>query len=88
MDLQGIIINKKFIMKEVAMLKGNRSHTLHFYEFPWKFFKIRQILRFLVECLSSLRWEDGMISHNEAKRLTTTAVFEHDAIMYVKGREK
>jgi len=29
-----------------------------------------------------------MIPYNEAKRLITTAVFEDDAIVYVKGREK
>ncbi|KYN30378.1 hypothetical protein ALC56_15305 [Trachymyrmex septentrionalis] len=36
------------------------------------------VLRFLVECFP----------YNEAKRLITTAVFEDDAIVYVKGREK
>jgi len=29
-----------------------------------------------------------MVSYNEAKRLITMAVFEDDAIVYVKGREK
>ena len=42
------------------------------------FDNIRQVLRFLVECFP----------YNEAKRLITTAVFEDDAIVYVKGREK
>ena len=35
-----------------------------------------------------LRWEDGIVPYNEAKRLVTTAVFEHDVIVYVKGHEK
>ena len=29
-----------------------------------------------------------MVPYNEAKRLITAAVFEDDAIVYVKGREK
>jgi len=29
-----------------------------------------------------------MVSYNEAKRLITIAVFEHDVIVYVKGYEK
>ncbi|XP_011060258.1 PREDICTED: uncharacterized protein LOC105149506 [Acromyrmex echinatior] len=35
-----------------------------------------------------LRWEDEMVPYNEAKRLITAAVFEDDAIVYVKGCEK
>ena len=53
------------------------------------FDKIRQVLRFLVECLShGLQWEDGMVPYNEAKCLITRAVFKHDVIVYVKGHEK
>jgi len=32
--------------------------------------------------------EDEMIPYNDAKHLITTAVFEHDVIVYVKGHEK
>ncbi|KYN15777.1 hypothetical protein ALC57_11983, partial [Trachymyrmex cornetzi] len=35
-----------------------------------------------------LGWEDGMVPYSEAKRLITAAVFEDDAIVYVKGRKK
>jgi len=53
MDLQGFIVNKKFV-KEVAVLKQG-THTIHFYESRVMeiFDKIRQVLRFLIECLSS-----------------------------------
>ncbi|KYM83816.1 hypothetical protein ALC53_05753 [Atta colombica] len=48
--------------------------------------------RFCASWLSAyhhgLRWEDGMVPYNEAERLITTAVFEHDVIGYVKGYEK
>jgi len=52
------------------------------------FDKIRQVLRFLVECLSLWIAVGGMVPYNEAKRLITTAVFEHDVIVYVKRHEK
>ncbi|KYM77006.1 hypothetical protein ALC53_12542 [Atta colombica] len=35
-----------------------------------------------------LRWEDGMVPYNEAKRLIMTAVFKHDVIVYVKRHKK
>ncbi|KYQ58434.1 hypothetical protein ALC60_02574 [Trachymyrmex zeteki] len=35
-----------------------------------------------------LRWEDEMIPYSEAERLITMAIFEDDAVIYVKGREK
>jgi len=53
------------------------------------FDKIRQTLRFLVECLSLWIAMGGRDSPVQgAKRLITTAVFEHDVIVYVKGHEK
>jgi len=44
------------------------------------FDKIWQILRFLISYHYGLRWEDGMVPYNEAKRLITATVFE-DAIV-------
>ena len=56
------------------------------------FDKIRQVLCFLVECLSPWIAMGGMVPYNEVpimrKRLFTAAVFEHDVIVYVKGHEK
>jgi len=52
-DLQGFVIDKRFIVKEVAVRRGTIlihyifSHIMAFSD------KIRQILRFLVEYLSS-----------------------------------
>ncbi|KYN36167.1 hypothetical protein ALC56_09480 [Trachymyrmex septentrionalis] len=89
-DLQGFIVNKKFIVKEVAVLKQGTvlTHYIFTSPVPWKF--LTRSDRSCASWLSvyhGLRWEDGMI-YNEAKRLITTAVFEDDAIVYVKGREK
>jgi len=62
-DLQGFIVGKKFIMKEVAMLRKGvilshfcMPHVMDILD------KIRKILHFLVERLSSWitmgRWDD------------------------------
>ncbi|KYM83279.1 hypothetical protein ALC53_06242 [Atta colombica] len=84
-DLQGFIVNKKFIVKEVAVLKQGTVLTHYIFTSPVEIFnKIRQILRFLVECHHALRWEDGKVPYNETKGLITPTIFEHDAIVYVK----
>jgi len=51
---QEFIVNKKFIVKDVAVLKKSIVHTLHFYESHAIeiFDKIGQVLRFLIECVS------------------------------------
>ena len=92
MDLQGFFVNNKFIVKEIAVLKQGTVLTHYIFRSPvsWKF-----LTRFDRSCASwlsayhhGLRWEDGMVPYNEAKRLITIAVFEHDVIVYVKGHEK
>ena len=51
-DLQGFIINKKFIVKEVAVLKQEIVLMHYIFTSPVEIFdKIRQVLRFLVDCL-------------------------------------
>ena len=91
-DLQGFIVNKKFIVKEVAVLKQGTvlTHYIFTSPVPWKFLtrSDRSCASWLSAYHHGLRWEDGMIPYNEAKRLITVAVFEDDAIVYVKGREK
>ncbi|KYN29289.1 hypothetical protein ALC57_01278 [Trachymyrmex cornetzi] len=91
-DLQGFIVNKKFIVKEVAVLKQGTvlTHYIFTSPVPWKFLtrSDRSCASWLSAYHHGLRWEDGMIPYSEAKRLITAAVFEDDAIVYVKGREK
>ena len=89
-DLQGFIVNKKFIVKEIAVLKQGAVLTHYIFTSPvsWKFLtrSDRSCAFWLSAYHHGLRWEDGM--YNEAKRLITTAVFEHDVIVYVKEHEK
>ena len=69
----------------MAVLKQETVLIFYIFTNPvlWKFLT-RSDKCFLVECLSWI----AMIPYNEAKRLITAAVFEHDAIVYVKGHEK
>ncbi|KYN19888.1 hypothetical protein ALC57_07772 [Trachymyrmex cornetzi] len=91
-DLQGFIVNKKFIVKEVAVLKQGTvlTHYIFTSPVPWKFLtrSDRSCASWLIAYHHGLRWEDGRIPYSEAKRLITAAVFEDDAIVYVKGLEK
>jgi len=69
-DLQGFIVEEKFIVKEVAVLKRGTVLIHYIFMSPVEIFdKIQQILSFLVECLSLwIRWEDGMVPYSKAKR--------------------
>ncbi|KYN17529.1 hypothetical protein ALC57_10178 [Trachymyrmex cornetzi] len=91
-DLQGFIVNKKFIVKEVAVLKQGAvlTHYIFTSSVPWKFLtrSDRSCASWLSAYHHGLQWEDGMIPYSEAKRLITAAVFEDYAIVYVKRREK
>ncbi|KYN21798.1 hypothetical protein ALC57_05824 [Trachymyrmex cornetzi] len=67
-DLQGFIINKKFIVKEVAVLRGGTilTHYIFSHPMPWHF-----LTRFDKSCASwlstyhhGLRWDDGMVPYS------------------------
>ncbi|KYN36143.1 hypothetical protein ALC56_09518 [Trachymyrmex septentrionalis] len=91
-DLQGFIVNKKFIMKEVTVLKQGTvlTHYIFTSPMPRKFLTRfdRSCAFWLSAYYYGLRWEDGMVPYSDAKHLITVAVFEDDAIVYVKGRKK
>ncbi|EGI58644.1 hypothetical protein G5I_13225 [Acromyrmex echinatior] len=85
-DLQGFIVNKKFIVKEVAMLKQGivLTHYIFTSSVLWKFLTRfdRSCAFWLIAYHHGMQWEDGMVPYNEAKRLITAAVFEDDAIVH------
>jgi len=89
-DLQRFIVNKKFIAKKVAVLKQACSHALRFYESCAMeiFDKIRQVLRFLVECLSPRIAMDGMVPHNEAKCLIMIAVIDACTLRDMRNKHR
>jgi len=79
MNLQ-VFVNKKFIVKEVAVLKQETVLMHHIFTCPvsWKF--LTRSDRWLIAYHHGLQWEDGIL-YNEAKRLITTTIFEDDAIV-------
>ena len=82
----------KNLLKEVAVLKQGTVLTHYIFTSPVSRKFLTRSDRSCASWLSAyhheLRWEDGMVPYNEAKRLIMTAVFEHDVIVYVKGHEK
>jgi len=94
-DLQGFIVGKKFIVKEVAVLKqGNvLTHYIFTNSVPWSALtkSERSCVSWLTAYHHGLRWEDGIVQYWKAKHLITTAVYDEnndEAIVYVKGHEK
>ncbi|KYN14911.1 hypothetical protein ALC57_12874 [Trachymyrmex cornetzi] len=97
-DLQGFIVGKKFIVKEVAVLRKGAilSHYIFTCPMPWSF--LTKSEKYCASWLSAyhhgLQWEDGMIPYIMVKRLITMAVIgveendDNKALVYVKGREK
>ena len=76
-DLQGFIVSNKFIVKEVAVLRGNvLAHYIFQNPMPWHLltrFEQRQAL-WLMTNHHELEWKDGTVVYNMAKHLITTAV--------------
>ncbi|KYQ51411.1 hypothetical protein ALC60_09490, partial [Trachymyrmex zeteki] len=79
-DLQGFVVGKKFIVKEVAVLRRGAilTHYIFSCPMPWNF-----LTRSYKSCASrltayhhGLRWDDGIIP------------YEDEAFVYVKGLEK
>jgi len=69
-DLQGFIVNKKFIVKEVTeVLKQGTILTHYIFIRVMEIFdKIRQVLHFLVECLSpwiAMGRQDSFVQRGE-----------------------
>ncbi|KYN10283.1 hypothetical protein ALC57_17580, partial [Trachymyrmex cornetzi] len=97
-DLQGFIVEKKFIVKEVAVLRKGAilSHYIFTCPMSWSF--LIKSEKYCVSGLSAyhhgLQWEDGTIPYSMVKRLITMAVIgveecdDNKALVYVKGREK
>ncbi|KYN13991.1 hypothetical protein ALC57_13821 [Trachymyrmex cornetzi] len=97
-DLQGFIVGKKFIVKEVAVLRKGAIHSHYIFTcpMPWSF--LTKSEKYCASWLSAyhhgLQWEDGTIPYSMVKRLITMAVIgaeecdDNKALIYVIGREK
>ncbi|KYQ58525.1 hypothetical protein ALC60_02475, partial [Trachymyrmex zeteki] len=95
-DLQGFIVGKKYIVKEVAVLRKGAilSHYIFTCPMSWNF--LTKSEKYCASWLSAyhhgLQWEDGMIPYNIVKRLITIIGAEENddnkSLVYVKGSEK
>jgi len=70
-DLQEFIVGKKFVVKEVTVLRKGAilSHYIFMCPVPWNF--LTKSEKYCTSWLSAyhhgLQWEGGMISYNMAK---------------------
>ncbi|KYN50187.1 hypothetical protein ALC62_03755 [Cyphomyrmex costatus] len=92
-DLQGFVVDKKFIVKEVAVLRRGTviTHYILSCPMPWNLLtrSDKSCASWLSAYHHGLRWEDGMVPYSMAKHLIIEAVTEDDeALLYVKGLEK
>lgn len=97
-DLQGFLVEKRFVAKEVAVLRRGTvlSHYIFESPLPWKCLtrSDRSCASWLIVYHHGLKWEDGAIPYSKAKHLIATAVFgaarenEEKDNVYVKGPEK
>lgn len=98
-DLQGFIIGRNFVVKEVAILRNGfvLSHYFFASPVPWRALTKSERCQasWLIGHHHGLQWEDGNVPYSFARRLITRAVMgateEEDGaspIVYVKGHEK
>ncbi|KYM93683.1 hypothetical protein ALC62_15716 [Cyphomyrmex costatus] len=92
-DLQGFVVDKKFIVKEVAVLRRGTVITHYIFSCPMPWNLLTKSDKSCASWLSAyhhgLQWEDGMVPYTMAKRLIIETVTEDDeALVYVKGLEK
>ena len=97
-DLQGFIVEMKFVVKEVAVLRNGTilAHYIFTYPMPWNLLtkSDKSCASWLIANHHGLRWEDGNVSYSMAKRLITSAMLgieeddEMSTLVYVKGCQK
>ncbi|KYN17405.1 hypothetical protein ALC57_10306, partial [Trachymyrmex cornetzi] len=87
------LVDKRFVVKEVAVLKNGSELTYYIFTcpMPWRFLtKTDQShASWVMTHHHGLRWYDGMVPYRIAQRLISETVGrESGAIVYVKGFEK
>ena len=93
--VKGFVVGKRFVVKEVAVLKngGEITHYIFTCPMPWRFLtkKDQSHASWLMAHHHGLRWNDGVVPYRMAQRLIAEAVSgenDDDALIYVKGLEK
>ncbi|KYQ48640.1 hypothetical protein ALC60_12308 [Trachymyrmex zeteki] len=92
-DIHGFVVDKRFVVKEIAVLKNGNTLTHYIFTgpMPWRFLtkSDQSHASWLISHHHGLRWNDGVVPYRMAQRLISEAVLgESEAIVYVKGSEK
>ncbi|KYQ58451.1 hypothetical protein ALC60_02559 [Trachymyrmex zeteki] len=92
-DLQGFVVGKKFIVKEVTALRRGTILIHYIFSCPMSWNFLRRSNKSYASWLNAyhhgLRWDDGIVPYSTAKHMIKEAVIEEDeALVYVKGLEK
>ncbi|KYN22481.1 hypothetical protein ALC57_05117 [Trachymyrmex cornetzi] len=87
------IIEKQFVVKEVAILKNGNILTHYIFKspMPWRFLTTsdKRCATWLMINHHGLQWNDGMVPYCMARQLISEAVKGNSsAIVFVKGLEK
>lgn len=96
-DLQGFVVNEKFVAKEVAVLRNGAELTHHIFRPPMSWDLLTRAEKSRACWLTSnhhqLKWNDGHVNYGSMKRLIRDAVCRESSPdsairIYVKGHEK
>ncbi|KMQ87766.1 hypothetical protein RF55_12865 [Lasius niger] len=90
-DLQGFIVNDKFTMKEIAVLRNGKELTHHIFRalMSWDLLTKSEKSRacWLTSKHHQLNWTDGDVDYKLMRTLVRNAVCA-ESLVYVKGYEK
>ena len=87
-DIQGFMVNKEFIAKEVAVLHGKEEKYAHYVFMPPKNkYPEADNQWFLENCFHGLNWNCGYIPYKNLKCVLEQATHKYMEI-YVKGHDK
>ena len=95
-DLQGFIVDERFVAKEIAVLRKGTKLT-HIFRAPMSWDLLTKTEKSRARWLTSnhhgLKWKDGHVGYESMKKLARDAVLRESSSnsttrIYVKGREK
>jgi len=96
-DVQGFIVNDRFVVKEVAVLCHGRELTHYIFQpsMDWNLLTRAERIQacWLTANHHTFNWNDGYIEYNKARNLIQGAIYKNlsvdtNATIYVKGADK
>jgi len=99
-DLQGFVVNERFVTKEVAILANGRDLTHHIFRAPMSWNLLTKSEKSQACWLTlnhhEFHWSDGYVEYRHARQIVRDAIYRASrdlesnatARIYVKGHEK